>query len=79
MTAPTTPHQLFIGGAWRDASTGATFDVVDPATGEVIAAVADASVADGAAALDTAVAAQAEWGATAPARGRRSCATRSTS
>jgi len=62
----TTPHQLFIGGAWRDAEHGATFDVVDPATGEVITAVASASVADGAAALDAAVAAQAAWAATAP-------------
>lgn len=60
------PDQLFIGGTWRDAEGGATFDVHDPATGEIIAAVASASVADGAAALDAAVAAQPEWAATAP-------------
>ena len=29
------PTGLFIGGAWRDATDGATLDVEDPATGEV--------------------------------------------
>ena len=58
--------QLLIGGHWRDAEGGKTLDVVDPATGEVLVAVADASVADGTAALDAAVAAQTEWAATAP-------------
>ena len=38
----------------------------DPATGAVIKTIADASVADGAAAMDAAAAAQAEWGRTAP-------------
>ncbi|TXL56560.1 NAD-dependent succinate-semialdehyde dehydrogenase [Aeromicrobium terrae] len=58
--------QLFIGGAWRDAEGGATFPVHDPSTGEVLVEVADASVADGTAALDAAVAAQADWAATPP-------------
>ena len=48
------PRQLFIGGAWVDSSTGTTLDVHDPATDRVIAAVSDASVEDGAAALDAA-------------------------
>ena len=60
------PTQLFIGGEWRGASDGATFDVTDPATGSVLATIADASVADGRAALDAAVAAQADWARTAP-------------
>jgi len=60
------PNKLFINGEWVEASAGRTLDVVDPATGRVIAAIGDASVADGAAALDAAVAAQAEWAATAP-------------
>lgn len=60
------PTQLLIGGRWRDAEGGATLAVEDPATGEVIATVADASEADGAAALDAAVAAQADWAATPP-------------
>jgi succinate-semialdehyde dehydrogenase/glutarate-semialdehyde dehydrogenase len=57
---------LFIGGEWRDAEGGKVFDVEDPSTGEVLTQVADASVADGRAALDAAVATQAEWAATPP-------------
>ncbi|KQX05393.1 MULTISPECIES: NAD-dependent succinate-semialdehyde dehydrogenase [unclassified Leifsonia] len=60
------PSQLFIGGEWTDAAGGATLDVRDPATNAVIATISDASVEDGARALDAAVAAQAEWAATAP-------------
>jgi succinate-semialdehyde dehydrogenase/glutarate-semialdehyde dehydrogenase len=58
--------QLFIGGSWRDAEGAKKFDVEDPATGEVIAQVADASVSDGRAALGAAVAVQEEWGRTQP-------------
>src|SRR5690349_7709842 len=58
--------QLFIGGSWRDAEGDATFPVHDPSTGEVLVEVADASVADGTAALDAADAAQADWAATPP-------------
>nr|WP_217508636.1 NAD-dependent succinate-semialdehyde dehydrogenase [Curtobacterium pusillum] len=57
---------MFIGGAWRAASGGATFPVRDPSTGEVLAEVADATPEDGMAALDAAVAAQDAWAATAP-------------
>ncbi|MFT4298173.1 MAG: NAD-dependent succinate-semialdehyde dehydrogenase [Aeromicrobium sp.] len=60
------PKQLFLGGQWCDAVGGVTFGVEDPATGEQIARVADATVADGTAALDAAVAAQPAWAATAP-------------
>ena len=60
------PKGLFIGGAWRDATGGATLAVEDPSTGSTLTHVADASVADGKAALDAAAAAQAEWAATAP-------------
>ncbi|MFD1860213.1 NAD-dependent succinate-semialdehyde dehydrogenase [Aeromicrobium camelliae] len=63
---PSTPTQLFIAGEWRDAEGAATFPVENPATGDVLASVADASVADGKAALDAAVAAQPDWAATAP-------------
>ena len=45
------PTQLFIGGQWRDSSSGATLPVEDPATGETLCEVADATVADGDAAL----------------------------
>jgi succinate-semialdehyde dehydrogenase/glutarate-semialdehyde dehydrogenase len=60
------PTGLFIGGSWRDATGGGTIPVDDPATGAVLTHVADATVADGKAALDAAVAAQADWAATAP-------------
>ncbi|GAB2982484.1 NAD-dependent succinate-semialdehyde dehydrogenase [Frigoribacterium salinisoli] len=60
------PTGLFVGGSWRPASDGGTFDVHDPATGEVLVAVADATPEDGLLALDAAVAAQAAWAATSP-------------
>lgn len=63
---PADHRGLFVGGQWRPASDGATFDVLDPADGSVLTAVADASVDDAVAALDAAVAAQASWARTAP-------------
>ena len=63
------PDGLFIGGSWRGAENGATLTVADPATGDVVKTIASASVADGIAALDAAVAAQDAWAAT-PARER---------
>ncbi|SUE28545.1 succinate-semialdehyde dehydrogenase (NAD(P)+) [Nocardia farcinica] len=62
----TAPHQLFIGGEWADATGGATFAVHDPATGEIVREVADATAEDAVRALDAAVAAQESWAATAP-------------
>ena len=64
------PKELFIGGAWRPARDGRTFEVTDPATGEALCAVADAAPEDGLAALDAAVRAQESWARHAPrARG----------
>ncbi|MCK0111528.1 NAD-dependent succinate-semialdehyde dehydrogenase [Ornithinimicrobium sp. F0845] len=60
------PTQLLVGGEWRDAEAGATFEVIDPSTGRVLCTVADASPADGVAALDAAVAAQADFAAMPP-------------
>ena len=60
------PTDLLIDGAWRPGSTGETLTVDNPATGEKIATVASATSADAVAALDAAVAAQAEWARTAP-------------
>jgi succinate-semialdehyde dehydrogenase/glutarate-semialdehyde dehydrogenase len=57
------PKQLFIAGIWRDAKAGSTFDVVDPATGEVLCPVADASPEDGVDAVTAAAAAQDGWAA----------------
>ncbi|WP_257477993.1 NAD-dependent succinate-semialdehyde dehydrogenase [Acidipropionibacterium jensenii] len=60
------PSQLFIGGSWVDADGGRTFDVIDPATEDVLTSIADAGPDQGVEALDAAVAAQDSWAATAP-------------
>ena len=59
------PKQLYIGGEWRDGGEG-TLPVEDPATGETLCEVADASVEDAKAALDAAVEAGPEFAATPP-------------
>src|SRR5919108_702711 len=43
--------QLYINGTWRDASEGGTLPVEDPATGETIAEIPDATADDAEAAL----------------------------
>ena len=58
--------QLFIDGAWRDGSTGATIAVNDPATGEHIADVAAGTADDARSACDAAHAAQQQWAGVAP-------------
>jgi succinate-semialdehyde dehydrogenase/glutarate-semialdehyde dehydrogenase len=61
------PTGLWIGGEEREASS--TFDVLNPATDEVLLSIGNATPADGIAALDAAAAVQADWAAT-PARER---------
>lgn len=64
---PSTLHtDLFIGGAWQQASNGATFPVENPATNEIIAQVADGDAEDAARAIEAAGRAQAEWGKSTP-------------
>ena len=63
------PTQLWIGGKLVDSSTGTTFPVEDPATGAVIAHVADAAPEDGRRALEHATTAQGAWART-PSRRR---------
>lgn len=63
------PTRLYIGGDWRDSADASTFEVLDPATGLVLATIADAHEIDGLAALDAAVAAGPSWSAR-PARER---------
>ncbi|MBA3528682.1 MAG: aldehyde dehydrogenase family protein, partial [Propionibacteriaceae bacterium] len=60
------PDGLFVRGKWRAARSGATLDVADPATGQVIKAIADAGIEDGADAMDAAVDAAPEWARTPP-------------
>jgi succinate-semialdehyde dehydrogenase / glutarate-semialdehyde dehydrogenase len=69
-----TPTALFLDGRWTEAASGARFPVTDPATGAVLAEVADATPADGVRALAAAHAAQGAWAGTAPAPAPRSCA-----
>ena len=64
--AVSAPTQLLVGGLWMDSSDGRTFEVEDPATGEVIAVVADGSVEDGLAAVSAAYEALPGWSATPP-------------
>ena len=61
------PTGLWIGGEERPGSS--TFNVMNPATDEVITSIANATPEDAIAALDAASAVQAEWAAT-PARER---------
>ncbi|WZH37272.1 MAG: NAD-dependent succinate-semialdehyde dehydrogenase [Microbacterium enclense] len=63
------PTGLLIDGEWREATGGKTVAVYDPATGDVIREIADASVDDGVAAMDAAADAFPSWAAT-PARER---------
>jgi succinate-semialdehyde dehydrogenase/glutarate-semialdehyde dehydrogenase len=60
------PKDLYIGGAWLAAADGARSTVIDPATEETIAEVADAGVADALAALRAADEAAASWAAHPP-------------
>ncbi|HEX9504534.1 MAG TPA: NAD-dependent succinate-semialdehyde dehydrogenase, partial [Acidimicrobiia bacterium] len=52
---------LFINGEWRPAESGATFDSVNPANGEIVGTAADGGVADVTAAVDAAAAAFGAW------------------
>src|SRR5690625_116681 len=62
----TLPTDLFIGGQWRPAAENKRFSVENPATATELTSVADASIADGAAAVSAAVTAQESWGQTPP-------------
>jgi succinate-semialdehyde dehydrogenase/glutarate-semialdehyde dehydrogenase len=57
---------LFIDGEWTEAASGARFDVVNPATEEVVATVADGGPEDARRAVETAGRVQKEWAGTAP-------------
>ncbi len=64
------PTRCFVGGEWRAAADGSEMDVLDPATGERLATVADGAADEASAAVDAASAALPSWASTAPrARG----------
>lgn len=58
------PTALWIGGRDQPGSTGATFEVRDPATGKAFIEVADATSADALSALTAATQVQERWAAT---------------
>ena len=60
------PTGLLINGEWRDAASGETFEVENPATGETLATLASAGSDDAMAALDAACAVKDEWARTSP-------------
>jgi succinate-semialdehyde dehydrogenase / glutarate-semialdehyde dehydrogenase len=60
------PTELLVGGLWRPAAGERRLEVSDPATGSVLASVADADTGDAVAAIDAAAAAAAGWAGTAP-------------
>jgi succinate-semialdehyde dehydrogenase/glutarate-semialdehyde dehydrogenase len=60
------PLGHLIGGEWRTDGTNGSIPVEDPATGETLAELPDAGVADAIAALDAACDAQESWAATPP-------------
>jgi len=57
---------VFIDGSWTEAASGRRFDVVDPATEEVVATVADGGPEDAVRAIEAAGRAQKDWARTAP-------------
>jgi betaine-aldehyde dehydrogenase len=64
-------YKNFIGGEWVDSASGETMEVLNPATGEVIAEVPSCTAEDVNRAVAAAVTAYAQWGSLSPVtRGR---------
>jgi succinate-semialdehyde dehydrogenase/glutarate-semialdehyde dehydrogenase len=57
-------YGLFVGGEWRDAVSGGTFGVTNPATGETVATLPDGRAADMRGAIEAAARVQREWSRT---------------
>jgi succinate-semialdehyde dehydrogenase / glutarate-semialdehyde dehydrogenase len=55
--------KAYVAGEWVDAKDGATFDVSNPARGDVLAALPDLQVEDATFAIEAAAKAQKEWAA----------------
>ena len=61
MSVSVTQHKQFIGGEWGESSSGETMEVLNPATGEVIAEVPRGTAEDVERAVEAAKKAWAEW------------------
>ena len=54
-------NQAYLAGEWVDSPSGETFDVINPATGEIIASLPDLDVEMAKRAIDQAAIAQKKW------------------
>jgi 1-pyrroline dehydrogenase len=61
MSVSVAQHKMFVGGDWVDSSSGETMEVLNPATGEVIAEVPRGTAADVDRAVEAAKKAWVEW------------------
>src|SRR5205823_3051739 len=66
MSTTVSKHQNLVGGEWVDASGGETMEVLNPATGEVIAEVPNSSAEDVDRAVQAAKKALPAWLETTP-------------
>jgi len=57
---------MYIDGEWRDAISGGTWDVINPATGKIVQTVPYGDAEDALAAIDAATRAQPAWAAMTP-------------
>ena len=69
-TTEISEQQLLIGGEWRSAGSGATFDVLNPFTGEAATTASAAGREDARAAVEAANAAFPAWSTTGPGERR---------
>ncbi len=60
------PTDLLIGDQWREGRERQRIDVINPSTGETLASVADATVADAISSIEAASQAATAWAATPP-------------
>src|SRR4029077_15389576 len=61
MSATKTEYKAFIGGEWADSASGETMDVINPATGEVVAEVPRCGAEDVDRAVEAAKRALPDW------------------
>src|SRR5271166_158005 len=55
---------LYIDGKWSEAASGRTFDVINPATGDIIGSAADGGAADARRAVSSSASAFESWSRT---------------
>ena len=73
MSVAVSQHKNYIGGEWVDSAGGETMEVLNPATGEVIAEVPASTAEDADRAVQAAKDALPEWLDTTPRERSRCC------